>query len=104
MTRQEFSQLAAAIRTYYPHSNVLPNKAAMELWYAELKDMDYVVVTEVVREHARTVKWAPTIAEIIAGQDAAKKKLYIDALESKLLYGTTENDMLIERYLIEQRG
>ena len=97
MTRAEFSKLAAAIRTYYPHSNALPNKEAMELWYAELGGLDYSMAAEVLRKHVRTEKWPPTIAELITGAEKTEKERYYKALEDKLVYGIdTEDRRLIE--------
>lgn len=98
MTRAEFSKLAAAIRTYYPHSNALPNKEAMELWYAEIGGLDYGLATEALRKHVRTEKWPPTIAELITGAEKTEKERYYKALEDKLVYGIDMDDRrLIER-------
>jgi hypothetical protein len=64
MNRQEFATLAAAIRTFYPKENILPNEQAMELWYRELSDIPYSVIEAALRKWVATNKWSPSIAEI----------------------------------------
>ena len=64
MDKQEFGLLAAAIRTYYPKENILPNSQAMELWYRELQDIPYPIAEAALRKWVNTNKWSPSIAEI----------------------------------------
>jgi hypothetical protein len=64
MTHEEFFQVAAAIRTYYPKEQILPNQQAMELWYELLKDIPYDVASAVVAEWAANNKWSPAISDI----------------------------------------
>ena len=64
MEKNEFAMLAAAIRTYYPKENILPNQQAMELWYRELKDIPFPVAEAALRKWVATNKWSPSIAEI----------------------------------------
>lgn len=64
MTKQEFSNIASALRTYYPKENILPNLPAMELWYRETCDIDYQVMELAVRKWVATNKWSPSIAEL----------------------------------------
>lgn len=64
MTKEQFSKVAAAIRTYYPNSNIMPNVQAMELWYMQLCDIDYNVMTTALNKWVATNKWAPTIADL----------------------------------------
>ena len=66
MTKQEFSTLAMAIKTYYPKENILPNQQAMELWYRELHDIPFPVAEAALRKWVNTNKWSPSIAEIRA--------------------------------------
>ena len=33
MTKKEFAIFAAALKTYYPREQLLPNSEAMELWF-----------------------------------------------------------------------
>lgn len=64
MNKQEFAILADALRTYYPREALLPNAAALELWYRELKDIPYPVAEAALRKWVSTNKWSPSIAEI----------------------------------------
>lgn len=64
MDKKEFGLFAAAIRTYYPKENILPNQQAMELWYRELQDIPYPVAEAGLRQWVSTQKWSPSIAEI----------------------------------------
>ncbi len=64
MTKQEFSTLAMAIRTFYPKENILPNAPAMELWFRELQDIPYQVAEAALRKWVSTNKWSPSIAEL----------------------------------------
>lgn len=64
MTKQEFSKIAMAIKTYYPNAQILPNNAAMELWYQQLQDISYKVCTLAVNRWVAINKWPPTIADI----------------------------------------
>lgn len=64
MTRQEFATFAMALKTYYPRETLLPNQAAMELWFRELEDIPYKVAEASLRKWVATNKWSPSIAEI----------------------------------------
>ena len=64
MTKQEFSKWVMALKTYYPREQLLPNTAAIELWYQELSDIPMNVAEMALRKWVATSKWSPTIAEI----------------------------------------
>ena len=64
MSKTEFAAFAAALQTYFPRFNMLPNREAMELWYMELKDMPSELLTVGLRKWVNTKKWPPTIAEL----------------------------------------
>lgn len=64
LTREEFSKIAAALRTYYPRENLMPNQPAMALWYEQLKDIDYNTLQLAVQKWVATNKWSPSIAEL----------------------------------------
>ena len=64
MDKKEFSFIAAALRTYYPRYNMLPNPEAIDLWYQELKDIPYDLAASALRKWTNTEKWPPSIAEI----------------------------------------
>lgn len=64
MTKQEFSLIAAALNTYYPRFQPVPNDQATALWYRGLQDIPADVMTAAVTKWAMTEKWPPTIAEL----------------------------------------
>lgn len=66
MDKKEFGLIAAALRTYYPRYNMLPNPEAVDLWYQELKDLPYDVAASALRKWTNQEKWPPSIAEIRA--------------------------------------
>lgn len=67
MTRQEFWQFAAAIRTYYSRENILPNEQAMELWFRQLQDIPFPVAEAILAKWVATNNWSPSIADIRDG-------------------------------------
>jgi hypothetical protein len=64
MTKEEFSKIAAALRTYYPSQNIMPNRQSMELWYMQLCDIDYQIMTMALNQWVAVNKWSPTIADL----------------------------------------
>ena len=65
MQRQDFLKIVSAIKTYYPREkNLLPNPQSIELWYQQLKDIDYRVLELAVNKWASTQKWSPSIADL----------------------------------------
>lgn len=64
MDKQEFGQFVAALRTYYSKENLLPNQAAVALWYRQLQDIPYPVACAVLDKWVATNKWSPSIADI----------------------------------------
>lgn len=64
MNKQEFAMWASAVKTYYPRENLLPNDAAMRLWFQELQDIEFTVASLALRKWVAVSKWSPTIADI----------------------------------------
>ena len=64
MTIKEFGVLAKALQTYYPKDNLLPSDEAKALWYEQLKDLDYNILSNCLVKWVATNKWSPTIADI----------------------------------------
>ena len=64
MDRKEFSAFAMALKTFYPRDQLLPNEQAMQLWYAQLRDIPDDVAQLALHKWVATNKWPPTIAEI----------------------------------------
>ena len=64
MEKKEFATFAAALRTYYPREQLLPNDQSMELWFRQLQDLPYIVAETALNKWVATNKWSPSIAEI----------------------------------------
>ena len=64
MTKKEFSLFVMALKTYFPRENLLPNEQAVELWYRQLQDLDYMIAEAALTEWVATEKWSPSIGEI----------------------------------------
>lgn len=84
MTKKEFATFAAALKTYYPKENLLPNSQAMELWFRQLEDIPYIVAEAALNKWVVTQKWSPSIAEIremAVTITAGEKPLWSDGWE-----------------------
>lgn len=64
MNKKEFGIFAAALKTYYPKEQLLPNQQAMELWHRELCDIPYITAEAALRKWVVISKWSPSIADI----------------------------------------
>lgn len=87
MTKKEFAIFAAALKTYYPKENLLPNQQAMELWFRQLQDIPYMVAEAALNKWVATQKWSPSIAEIremAVTVTAGEKPLWSDGWEQVL--------------------
>ena len=80
MTRQEFVNLAAAIKTYYPRDDVFPTKESISLWYDLLCDLDYRRTGEAIKAYVRTHRFPPTICDI---RNQYKEQLIKEAKRSR---------------------
>lgn len=67
MTVDEFGQLAAAIKTYFPRDNMLPTNKAMDLWFDMLQDLTYESAYAALKKHVASSRFPPTIADIREG-------------------------------------
>lgn len=84
MDKKQFATFAAALKTYYPKEQLLPNSQAMELWYRQLQDIPYIVAEASLNKWVATNKWPPTIAEIremAMTVTAGEKMLWSDGWE-----------------------
>ena len=84
MDKKEFATFAAALKTYYPKENLLPNSQAMELWYRQLQDIPFIVAEASLNKWVATNKWSPTIAdmrEMAVSVTAGEKMLWSDGWE-----------------------
>lgn len=87
MNKKEFATFAAALKTYYPKENLLPNAQAMELWYRQLEDIPYQLAEIALNKWVATNKWSPTIADIREQATCVKigdKPLWSDGWEEVL--------------------
>ena len=67
MTKEEFARLSAGIKGFYPAFQVMPNEESMELWYQQLKDLEYKTASIAISKHVCTNKYPPSVAEIRKG-------------------------------------
>lgn len=84
MDKKEFATFAAALKTYYPKENLLPNAQAMELWFRQLQDIPYIVAEASLQKWVATNKWSPTIADIremAVSVTSGEKMLWSDGWE-----------------------
>lgn len=84
MDKREFATFAAALKTYYPKENLLPNSQAMELWFRQLQDIPFIVAEAALNKWVATQKWSPTIAdlrEMAVSVTAGEKALWSDGWE-----------------------
>lgn len=64
MNRTEFIKIAEVIKTFYPREGLLPTMESMDLWFEDLKDLDFAAVTIAVKKYALTNRFPPTVADI----------------------------------------
>ena len=77
MDKQQFATLAMGIKSAYPASKILEDKASMDFWYMALKDIPYEIAENAVMEHICTNVFPPNIAEI--------RKLCMERCKPKIL-------------------
>lgn len=101
MTRDDFKIIVKTIRGAFPNSPI-NNQQIFDLWYEMLKDMDYQTVSENLKRHIRSNKFAPSVAELRGVVDSKdfnnfKRRPYnMDALERQLLEADREPIARIE--------
>lgn len=66
MDKRDFAKWVSALQTYFPRYNLLPNAEAITLWYAELGDIPYHLLSAALRKWVNTEKFPPTISELRA--------------------------------------
>ena len=65
MTKEEFSEYAKALRTFYPKEKLLQTQDSMKMWYQLLKDIPFAKAQNHLIEWAKNNKWSPSIADIL---------------------------------------
>ena len=103
MNKQEFALFASALKTYYPKEKILPNTQAMELWFNQLKDIDYKVAELTLNKWVACNKWSPTIAdireqaqEVLHGEAKSWSEAWQDVLNAISRYGVYDADKGVE--------
>lgn len=64
MTRAEFINFTAAIKTYFPRESLFPNPQSVELWFRQLEDIPANVLELALSAWVSTNKWSPSIADL----------------------------------------
>lgn len=64
MDKIQFATWVMALKTYYPDPKLVPNDAARELWFKQLKDIDYELAEMALNRWVAVNRWPPTIADI----------------------------------------
>ncbi len=64
MKKIEFATWVSALQTYFPRFNLLPNAEAIELWYRELGEMPFELLSAALRKWVNTERYPPSIAEL----------------------------------------
>ena len=76
MTKEEFSEYAKALRTFYPKEKLLQTQDSMKMWYQLLKDIPFAKAQNHLIEWAKNNKWSPSIAEILGNQTEQEAGIY----------------------------
>lgn len=99
MDKREFAVIMAALKTYYPKENLLPNQQAMELWYDMLKDLTAEQLTYSLKKWVALNKWAPSISDLRAGvlpEQADWSEAWGKVLDAIRYHGITEEQEALE--------
>jgi len=97
MTKEETIKIMAILKAAYPtyYKDQTPDEAAMSVgvWQATLIEYDYKSVSAAIKEIIKTMKYPPSIAEIINKIETAHQERYYSELakltrtEPKLIEG-----------------
>ena len=72
MTKDEMMTMVSLMESAYPGKEFLTNKTAFDCWYEEFQSEDYDDVRTAFKNHMRTGKFLPCIADITAQLDKIK--------------------------------
>lgn len=67
MEQVQFKNIVAGLRSAYQKPDFLSTSQDLDMWYADLKDLDYKLLTLVVQKWILTEKWPPRIADLRNG-------------------------------------
>lgn len=62
MTFDQFRVLIKAMKAAYPQTTFIPDSYAANLWYVNLKDISYEVLSQAIQTHMQSNEFPPTIA------------------------------------------
>lgn len=96
MTVKEFGLLADAIKTYFPKENMFPTKKSVNLWYEELKDLEYKMASAELRKYIALNRFPPTISDI--------RECLIDFSEEKYAGGPEAWESVMEVLMETDEG
>lgn len=64
MTKLEFANLTAALKSVYQRDNFLGDRESIEIWYKFLSDIPYDTLSSAVEKYIRNEVFPPTIADL----------------------------------------
>lgn len=102
MTRDEFVKFISAIKAYYQGDDLFKTKEAMELWYAELKDLDYQIAVGALRRHVQSSPYIPKISDVrqsvadIVTNDEGWSKGYADMMMAVRRFGYMQERLALD--------
>jgi len=67
MTKSEFVELSAMMKTMYADPKFIAGQMAMNLWYEALEDLDFEDARRAFARHIQTEKFPPTPSDIRSG-------------------------------------
>lgn len=77
MKYSEFKSLIEMSEVFFPKAGTLPNtKIGMEVWFNELKEFDYNILSRGLRDYARTNQFPPRLCNFIDFGMAANEPEY----------------------------
>lgn len=92
MTREEFKRLADAMKAAYPRYNLFGDKNSLSVWYEMLKDIDYPICSDALKQHLQSSVYPPTIADLRNNSTAisvpAWSEAWSEVMRSITMYGS----------------
>lgn len=102
MTRDEFAKFISGIKAYYQSETLFKTAESMELWYAELKDLDYQIAVGALRRHVQSSPYIPKISDIrqnvadIVTNDEGWSKGYADMMMAVRRFGYMQERLALD--------
>lgn len=64
LTKEQFAVLVKAMKAVYVSDNFIPDKAAFEIWFTLLQDIQYQNLNIAIKTYMATKTFPPTIADL----------------------------------------